>query len=100
MWEPGTPSRHEYDLGWKQSEKLPTYFARDFDPLLIGECELTGYRCDLFLLAWHGPNLLSGESTHSDDQSNPNNYEYFIIPVREFVGRDERPVKKLLVAQI
>ena len=26
LWEPETPSRLEYDLGWKTSKKLPPYF--------------------------------------------------------------------------
>lgn len=97
LWEPGTPSRQEYDLGWKNSKKLPKYFARDFDPLLIGECELVGYRTDLFLLAWHGPNPATDAVIRGDDQSDPNNYDYFILRAPKSADPNSSPLRRLSI---
>jgi hypothetical protein len=100
LFEPDAPSRHEYSLGWKSSKKLPAYFARDFDPLLIGDCELQGYRTDLFLFAWHGPHPITHNVTHRDDQSDPNNYDYFIWPARAPPSANDRPLRNLAIRHL
>lgn len=62
---------------------------------VYGECEATGHRCDFFLLVWHGPNPVSGEMRRGDAQSNPENYDYFIVPVSDWPGAKKVQAKQL-----
>lgn len=95
LWKPQHERPFEYNLGWKSAEKLPAYFDRDFPKGVYGECEAAGHRCDFFLLVWHGPNPVTGEMRRGDQQSNPENYDYFIVPSCEWPG-----AKKVLTKQL
>jgi hypothetical protein len=95
LWKPQHERPFEYNLGWRDVEKLPSYFDRDFPKEVYGECETAGHRCDFFLLVWHGPNLATGEMHKGDQQSNPENYDYFVVPSSELPG-----AKKVLAKQL
>jgi hypothetical protein len=95
LWEPRTVRPLEYDLGWKNAEKLPGYFDRDFPKEIYGSCEVTGHRCDFFLFIWHGPNLVTGETARGHRQSNPENYDHFIVPSSDLRGAKRVPAKHL-----
>lgn len=95
LWKPQQERPFEYSLGWKEAEKLPSYFDRDFPKDVYGECEATGHRCDFFLLVWHGPNPATGEMLRGDAQSNPENYDYFIVPTSDWPS-----AKKVLARQL
>src|SRR5689334_19727348 len=77
------PSKLEFDLGLKQSATLPSYFARDFPEPVFGSCEPSGYRADFFLLASHV----------SKAQSDPNNYAFYTVPVRDLHAYAAGPPK-------
>jgi hypothetical protein len=79
------PSKLEFDLGLKQSATLPSYFARDFPEPVFGSCEPSGYRADFFLLASHV----------SKAQSDPNNYAFYTVPVRDLHAYAAGPPKTL-----
>jgi len=86
LWERQAPAR-TFSLGWADTNELPGYFLADFPRDLVGEIELTGYRCDFFLLAWHGPHPLTGAPVRRDDQSDPNAYDYFIVPASALTAK-------------
>jgi hypothetical protein len=86
IWQSPENTRSEFVLGWRQMQRLPKYFDRDFPKDKFGECELSGYRCDFMLLGWHGPR--PGQSVGAlQTQADPHNYDYFVVPCSE-LGRD------------
>ena len=95
LWKPRYGRPFEYSLGWRKAKKLPSYFEHDFPNEVYGECEATGHRCDFFLLAWRGPNLVTGENGKGEQQSNPENYDYFVVPSAKWPG-----AKKVLARQL
>lgn len=100
LWKPQRERPYEYDLGWKDAETLPAYFERDFPTTVFGDCEPAGHRCDFFLLAWHGPNPVTGQMSRREQQSNPGNYDYFIVPCSSLGPNAGSVVKKLPARQL
>ncbi len=77
LWKPQKERPHEYSLGWNEKD-APKYFERDFAKDVFGAIEKPpSYRCDLFLLGWHG---LRPEETARRrlNQADPNEYDFFI----------------------
>lgn len=81
LWTPQREREPYYELGVSTDETAPAYFARDYPVEIFGECEASGYRTDLFLLAWHT----------NGTQSDPTNYDYFIVPVSELARAPTLP---------
>lgn len=82
--------RLEYDLGLKNATEMPGYFARDWDPKLIGVCEPNGYRTDYFLFSWH----------EAGSQADPHTYRFFIVSVNAIKPTTVGPAKKLLLSTL
>jgi hypothetical protein len=100
LWTPTRPSNPQFSLGWDVRERFPDYFTRDMDPWYFGqltERDLTGYLCDIHLLAWHGP--LKNKTDCPSDQSDPCNYHYFVVQSAALAPRRHiRPAQLLETA--
>ena len=82
LWKSQKDQPHKYTLGWNNKD-APKYFERDFEKAVFGTIEPPpSYRCDLFLLGWHG--LGPQETTRRHfDQTVPDDYDFFIALVDE-----------------
>lgn len=102
-WPKPTKPRYEYGLGWKDG--TVDYFEDYYDPSIYGLCEPQSFRCDLFLFAWHGPDLSHPDpqavltQSYPRDQTDPNLYTYVICSAADFVQL-ARPGTKVSVASV
>ncbi|KWT67506.1 hypothetical protein APY04_1865 [Hyphomicrobium sulfonivorans] len=89
LWQaPSARKEARFTLGWTDKPP-PPYFAQSMDVTHVGGCEPTGYRADILLLAWH----------ETGRQSNPADFEFFLLPTRALQAT-ATPPKRLLVRNI